>query len=343
MEGKLTPRQIAKELLNGVPPERPLVLPIVFALGTRIENVQRSEYVQSPTKIVGALRQVRNHLQVDGVACYFDRDLEVEALGAQLEYKSPGEPPEVHWNASIRPGEILAGLHFPEDAVRNGRIPVAAEVIRRLNAIPNREFLLMATVAGPMSLARKIAQREGDASANEGELPPDALEFASSMSAQTATALLEAGADLMLIYEDVPSILSIPEWEEWKNLVAPTINVARFYEALPVVQVSDASSGLLSWDRTHGLDGVLSLPASTASSRLPLENASRLMIGLALPLESLETRHASSEEAMAGIRELVASLRPCLITTDDDVPLKTDLPHLKRLLGDLATGLSTLN
>src|SRR5215467_6967914 len=105
MEGKLTPRQIAKELLNGVPPERPLVLPIVFALGTRIENVQRSEYVQSPTKIVGALRQVRNHLQVDGVACYFDRDLEVEALGAQLEYKSPGEPPEVHWNASIRPGE----------------------------------------------------------------------------------------------------------------------------------------------------------------------------------------------------------------------------------------------
>src|SRR5215467_4279826 len=158
MEGNLSPRKIAKELLNGILPPRPLLLPIVFALGTKIENVHQSEYLRNPTKIVSALRQVRNHLQVDGIACYVDHDLEVEALGAKLEYKSPGEPPEVRWQVSAKPGELLRRLRSPEEAVRNGRIPVAADVIRRMNALPNREFLLIVTVSGPMALARKIAR-----------------------------------------------------------------------------------------------------------------------------------------------------------------------------------------
>lgn len=337
MEGKLTPRQIAKELLNRVRPQRPLVLPIVFALGARIENVQRGEYLHSPTKIVSALRQVRNHLQVDAVACYFDPYLEVEALGARLEYKSQSEPPEVHWNSSTVPGEMPRGLRSPEEAVRNGRIPVAAEVIRRMNAVPNREFLLMATVAGPMSLAMKFTQIEANDSSSGRELPTEALEFASSMSTQTATAFLEAGADVMLIYEDVLANLSITKWEEWKNLVAPTINVTRFYEALPVIQVRDGPPGLLSWDKAQGLDGVLSLPASAGSSIASQQgdDASRLTVGLALPLETLETGYANAEEAIVDIRELVARLRPCVITTEDDVPLTTDLQYLKRVLGEI--------
>src|SRR5262249_6328224 len=161
-------------------------------------------------------------------ACYFDSYLEVEALGARLEYKSRGERPEIHWNASTKPGEMPGGLCSPEEAVRNGRIPVAAEVIRRMKAVANREFLLMAAVAGPMSLAAKVAQREENGSANERELSWEALEFASSMSTQTAAAFLEAGADVVLIYEEAPTNLWGTEWKEWKNLVAPTINVARF-------------------------------------------------------------------------------------------------------------------
>src|SRR5215470_6047853 len=126
MEGNLSPRQIARGLLNGVLPPRPLLLPIVFAFGAKIENVQQNEYLQNPTKIVSALRQVRNHLQVDGIACYFDNYLEVEALGAQLEYKLPGEPPGVHWPSSPEPRKMRGGLRSPEEAIKSGRIPVAS-------------------------------------------------------------------------------------------------------------------------------------------------------------------------------------------------------------------------
>src|SRR5215470_20243308 len=103
MEGKLTPRQIAKGLLSGIVPPRPLVLPIVFALGQRIENIQTNAYLNNPTKIVSALRQVRNHLQVDGIACYADHHLEVEALGAKLDDQAQEAPPMFRWQASTRP------------------------------------------------------------------------------------------------------------------------------------------------------------------------------------------------------------------------------------------------
>ncbi len=84
MEVNPTPRQIAKGLLKGIVPARPLFLPIVFSLGAKVENVPLGMFLRNPTKIASSLRQIRSHLRSDGVACYFDPYLEVEALGATL-------------------------------------------------------------------------------------------------------------------------------------------------------------------------------------------------------------------------------------------------------------------
>src|SRR5438309_7397759 len=85
MEQSPTPRQMAKGLLSGIVPSRPLFLPIVFSLGAKVENVPLGTFLGNPTKISSALRQMRTHLRSDGVACYFDPYLEVEALGATLQ------------------------------------------------------------------------------------------------------------------------------------------------------------------------------------------------------------------------------------------------------------------
>src|SRR6266571_2702797 len=121
MEVRLTPRQMAKGFLKGELPPRPLVLPIVFSLGAKVENVSAAAFLKNPTKIASALRQMRSHLQTDGVACYFDPYLEVEALGATLEYKSEGEPPGIRWPSSAAAGKIPSGLRSPEDAAQHGR------------------------------------------------------------------------------------------------------------------------------------------------------------------------------------------------------------------------------
>ena len=93
MDQRLTPRDALKGLLQGILPARPLFLPIVFALGAKIENPPLPAYLTNPTKITNAQRQIRTRLRSDGVSCYFDPNLEAEALGATIEPARKRRPP----------------------------------------------------------------------------------------------------------------------------------------------------------------------------------------------------------------------------------------------------------
>src|SRR5215472_1009233 len=202
MEESVTPRQMAKELLRGVRPARPLFLPIVFSVGARVENIPLEAFLSSPTKITSSLRQMRGHLRADGVACYFDPYLEVEALGATLQRHSEDQPPTIHWRYSTRRGEVPE-VRSPEEAVRGGRVPVAVEVIRRMNSLANRDFLLMAGVTGPLTLAARITGLDPKEKVHGEDVSASALELAASVVTPVATAFLEAGADLIVIQEEI--------------------------------------------------------------------------------------------------------------------------------------------
>src|ERR1700692_2493219 len=106
-------RQILKDLVHGGAPSRPLFVPIVFALGSRIENLSLRAFLANPTRISNSLRQTRPHLRSDGVSCYFDPLLEAEALGGTLEWRSDNEPPTLRWPPGSKPGQLPAGLCSP--------------------------------------------------------------------------------------------------------------------------------------------------------------------------------------------------------------------------------------
>jgi hypothetical protein len=109
MPDNLTPRQIVKEILQGNAAPRPLLAPIAFSLGARIENLPLRAFLENPTKIANALRQIRPRFRSDGVVCYFDPFLELEALGAQLTDKSIGSP-LIAWPQAAKKGERPSGL-----------------------------------------------------------------------------------------------------------------------------------------------------------------------------------------------------------------------------------------
>src|SRR5260370_20476639 len=178
MERSPTPRQMAKGLLSGIAPLRPLFLPIVFSLGAKVESVPLSAFLGNPAKISSALRQMRTHLRSDGVVCYFDPCLEVDALGATLQRISDDRAPTIHWPRPARMGELPEGLRAREEAADSGRVPVAVEVIRRMNALPNRDFLLMAGVTGPLTLAARLTQLDSKDTLQSEGLAGDALELA---------------------------------------------------------------------------------------------------------------------------------------------------------------------
>ena len=319
-----SPRQIVKAIQQGGAPERPLVVPVVFALGAKIENLPLRAYLENPTKISNALRQIRTHLRCDGVACYFDPLLEVEALGGAATWDSASQIRTIEWHDSPHRGELPSRLRAPEDAANSPRVRAAIEVIRRLNATMRDEPLLMAGVSGPFTLAARLTQLD-TANLIGGVEPPEfALETAAAAITKIASVFVEAGANLIFIREDVLPRLTTEKCRSWASLLAPVFNIIRFYEALPVLQLAReaADAENLEMILRESWDAVL-CSASQEFVRCAASHQESLGFGFCLPREGL----AAGNSPAATLPE-VAGAKPTLLTTDGDVPVTTDLKRL---------------
>jgi uroporphyrinogen-III decarboxylase len=327
-----TPRQIMKSILQGVVPERPLIVPIVFALGAKIENLSPSAYLDNPTKITNALRQIRTQLRTDGVSCYFDSYLELEALGVECHWDSTNQTRTIRPSENAEKGELPPGLRPAEDAAKIPRVKIAVDVIRRLNSLLRDEPLLMAGVSGPYTLAARLTQLDAN-EIRHGEKPSEsALEVAASAITKIASAIVEAGANLIFIREEILPPLSAEECEAWRSLLAPAFNIIRFYEALPVVQLGHEAGATsnLAMIQQHQWDAVLCVPA-TADSSLESARTEISVLGLALPLALLQV-----EDSVPRIHSEITNRAPVLLTTDGDVPATTDLKRLMTTFSSIA-------
>jgi hypothetical protein len=331
-----TPRQIVKGLLQGIAPPRPLFLPIVFSAGARVENQPLPAFLANPTKICNAQRQLRGPLRTDGFSCYFDPFLEVEALGATLHWGAAGQSPTVHWPRGVEPGELPDDLRSPEEAVKAGRVPIALEVLRRLKAMLRDDSILMAGVTGPFTLAARISQPESAGAGRARDLPESAVELAASVVTRISGALVEAGASLVMILEEVLPALSQERCVAWASALEPAFNVIRFYEALPVLQLTESSSLAANsavilqrrWDCVlcPPLHEML-LQSSGAASEW-----GSAKIGLALPLETFQSDDSALQDCCDLLRRMVVDLRPAILTTAGDVPAMTDMKRVSKVL-----------
>jgi Uroporphyrinogen decarboxylase (URO-D) len=336
MNGTLTPRQILKGLLQGIPPPRPLFVPIVFSLGAKVENLPLRAFLCNATKITNSLRQVRTHLRSDGVACYFDPFLEAEALGATLQYAANDEPPTLDWRHPGGAGELPENLRSPEDAANTNRLAVAVEVVQRLKSLLRDEPLLLAGVNGPFTLAAHLLDlRPADAPPRE-DFSDAALELAATTITQIATKFVEAGANVIFIQENIFPVLSAEHCAAWASSLAPAFNIIRFYEALPVLIFGDETSFAANKDLVYArnwdcvLCPALAASASTAAEIAAPSNCPN--IGIALPTAPFQPAASAGAENFAqSLRTIMMDLRPVLVTTTDDVPASTDIKLLVKV------------
>jgi hypothetical protein len=323
-----TPRQIVQELLQGNPPPRPLFLPIVFSLGARLENLPLRDFLANATKISNSLRQIRGHLRADGISCYFDPNLEAEALGATLEWEGDSVR-RLNWPSAARNGGTPA-LRPAEVAANSARVAVAIDVIKRLNALVRDGTLLMAGVTGPFTLASKIMQR-GDVDADD--IPSEILEHAASVVTAISSAFGKAGANVIFVREQLmaaPPLRSMQRWdreqfENWTSLLEPTFNVIRFYQALPVLQfpTSDFVDRNRELILQQAWDCVIAVPITADD----LRGFSALGLGLALP--------ANDTPGDEELSRVISGRHPVLVTTADDVPPTTDVKRLTKVFDDV--------
>jgi hypothetical protein len=329
---QLTPRQMMKSMLQGNPQPRPLIVPIVFALGAKLENLSFRAYLDNPTKISNALRQIRTQLRTDGVACYFDPLLEAEALGGTPQWDEANQGRSIRWPGSAQKGELSECLRSPEEAANSPRVRAAVEVIRRLNSLLRDEPLLMAGVSGPFTLAARLSGIEPEAM-REGQEPPEsALEAAAATITKIASAFAEAGANLIFIREEALPPLSCNTCDNWASLLAPVFNVIRFYEALPALQIAaeSATAGNVELILQQSWNAVL-CSSSDEFVSLGRGRGEQCRFGFSVPVAILE----ASDPGDARSHEL-SGIVPDLLTTDGDVPATTDLKRLMSVIDSIA-------
>jgi uroporphyrinogen-III decarboxylase len=323
--------QILRDLLQGNVSARPLFVPIVFALGARVENLSARAFLGNPTKISNALRQIRGPLRSDGVSCYFDSLLEAEALGRTLEWTSENEPPTLRWPGAVEKGQLPSGLISPEDVIKRGRVPVALEVIKRLKALLREESLLAVGVTGPFTLAARLASVLGEQPLPRGDIPDAALELATAAVTHICKAFAEAGANLVFLREESLPAVDAAASEEWASMFTPIFNIIRFYEALPILQIGRV--GTLSGNTDVILQlsrGCVVCPTLDAVRTLSAEERSGLAgakLGVGLPVEALQLQAAGSDFDEL-LRQTLRELRPAIVTTENDVPPRTDLKRI---------------
>lgn len=333
-----TPRQVIKGLLQGIAPARPLFLPIVFSLGCRVENVSLRTFLSNPTKISNSLRQIRGYLQCEGLACYFDPSLEADALGGTLEWMSEDHPPRISW-PTLDLDRLQGGWPSPEDMAQRGRVPVACEVIRRLKSTLREQCLLMAGVTGPFTLASGLFGLGHGEVRSRLDLPLPVVEFAASVTSQISTKFVEAGADLILVVERVLPTLSAERCEEWASLLAPAFNVIRFYEALPVLLLTDSISVAANRDALFNREWECVLCPTLRG--LEFDSSTGILeskvqaLGVAMPIELFDSAESGGQGFLESIHRRVAELQPVLITTAGDLPPATDLKRATKILAEL--------
>ncbi len=335
MNVHLTPRQMLKALLQGTPPPRPLFLPIVFALGAKVENLKLPAFLANATKITNSLRQIRTHLRADGVACYFDPYLEAEALGATLQYAAEDQAVTLEWPHRAEAGELPKNLRSPEDAAKSPRVTVGVEVIQRFKSLMRDELLLLSGVTGPFTLAAHLTDlRPADAPPRE-DFSEAALELAVATITQIATKFVEAGASVIFIQENIFPVLSAEHCDAWAASLTPVFNIIRFYEALPVLLFSDENSFAANREVIYARDWDCVLcPAFNPSASSVAESAppsGRANIGIALPAAPFQPGASpSAENFTQSLHTIMMELRPVLVTTAGDVPASTDIKLLSR-------------
>lgn len=333
MADAIGPRQIVQQLLQGIAPARPLFLPIVFSHGARIENVSLRAFLTNPTKISNSLRQIRGRLHSDGVTCYFDPLLEAEALGGTIEWDAEGQVRLLRWAHDQR--ESAERERMIEEPAKRGRVGVAVEVVRRLKTILRDDCLLMAGIAGPFALASMLVRLDRAQDIRLDDIAAATLDLAAALIAPLTTNLVEAGANVIFIREEVLPGLSEEACADWAARVAAAVNIVRFYEALPVLLLMDKRSvetnreaiARQNWD-------CVVCPVWDGAAPEIMEDFRGLgaaRFGMALPPDAFRVSTTSGPHADDSFRHVLREFAPAVVTTAGEVPADANMERLNKV------------
>lgn len=281
-------------------------MPLIFSLAARLEDIPLSIFMTNPTKIANSLVAIYQRLRPDGVTCYFDLFLIAEALGCRLDWST--SPPTLD-----RPTKEAALKMLRQErgeVKQRGRLPVALEVVHRVQGTLRNGPVLVVGLPGPLRVVQQVLGQDVLQALAGGEDDAlDGFETLVEITLSVARAFCLAGTHVLYFDElDVPAEF-LPDWEA--ALVALWRTV-RFHGALPVLSTPHP----LQFENQVNAPLICLKPAP--DQKVPL---SEMPFALALP---------AGEEPIQDVSRWMRAKQCVLVTTDGELPYQMEIQKLEQ-------------
>ncbi len=196
----------AKERLLRALRRQPVDRPPAAALATGItvEMMDKSgicwpEAHTDAGKLAGLAETIWLYTGIESIKLPFCMTIEVEALGAEIDYRTIDTLPTEKSHLWDHPDE----LSIPEDFLDRGRVPTVLEAISQLRRKYDQEVAIVSSIVGPFSLGAKLFGFDNFLIwlLTDPDYVHRIMERLTGLAIRYANKQVEAGADVILIGE----------------------------------------------------------------------------------------------------------------------------------------------
>ena len=214
----MTGRERVKAAFRGQRPDRVPCYPIVSALAGSLIGIGPTEYYTDLGKLADAHLALYEELGQDVVVLMADLFLEVEAMGAVVEFPGDGTPRLRSYLLAEAKGR-LASLARPDPA-RSGRLPAYVEACKRVAGMV-KDSAVGGVVCGPWTLAVNLRGAENLLidTATDPEFVHELMRFTTGIAKEIGAAV--GGAGVGLSFSEAPASCSLISPKIFREFVLP--------------------------------------------------------------------------------------------------------------------------
>ena len=327
MSGKLKFRNV----LKGNNTESPPFVPFMYGLIARTGNVRLNDMVWDPTYYTNALEGICGLLGLDVIVGNFDATLEMEALGARVEWQGDFETPIVL--KEIEFSEIQ-----PEEFMNRGRIPVIMEVTKRLVLSLGRDTAIAPALVGPCSFGKNLDHLLKDGVFKD---PSEGMKYFGGPFTKWVKGLCEQKIDALFFREELLAEGFMDEFlenkEAYRSLYGTLFNIVRAFNAIPVLVTENLS--LEAAREVHSLlkpGGIVLLGSALGDRELLAINdlSKSLKISFGVPLPVGTGNHEELWRSLTILESFVCEYKPKNIfySSNGEIPHDTEMEVLHTLM-----------
>ena len=188
--------------LNQQPVDRPPVAAV--ATGITVQMMEKTgifwpEAHNDIDKLAGLAESIHRYTDIECIKLPFCMTVEVEALGAEINYRTIDTLPSEIGQIFNHPDDLT----IPGDFFDRGRVPTVLKAVTKLRKRYDNEIGIVTSIVGPFSLAAKLFGFDNFLTwlITDPDWVHRIMAKLTPLALQYATAQVEAGADAIIIGE----------------------------------------------------------------------------------------------------------------------------------------------